>query len=113
MSRQIQTELHALLDAERAALIAADFGALAGMEDRLKQFDTLVTNGQLDPNTLQGVVRKAKANSRLLEAAMKGVQSAQKRLKDMTDVRDGLSLYTQNGQRLHVKTNAKSLEKKA
>jgi hypothetical protein len=113
MNNRMKDDLHALLDAERDALISADFDALAGLEDRLLHVDALVKGGQIDPSILQGVVTKAKANGRLLQAAMKGVQSAQKRLKDMSDVRDGLSLYTQQGERLHVKANGRTLEKKA
>ncbi len=113
MNSRIKHDLHALLDAERKALISADFDALAGLEDQLLRLDALIKGGQIDASVLQSVVSKARANNRLLQAAMKGIQSAQKRLKDMSDVRDGLSLYTQKGERLHVKANAKTLEKKA
>lgn len=103
----------ALFEAERAALMAGDFAALQEISAKLEAYEQSIASGGISKEELRDVVAEAQRNTSLLQAAVKGVQSAQTRLKAITDVRDNLSLYTRGGKKQSIALSHKGLEKKA
>ena len=113
MSEAIITELHALLDREKQALMAADFDPLAEL---LAQKETLLHQLACSKPTtdlLGGIQTKMDENQTLLAAAIKGVSAARDRLEALKTVQNTLSTYAPDGRVELALNRRRSLEKKA
>lgn len=73
------TDLEAILDDSRAALLAGDMARLADLADALA-----VAEPPSDPAALHRLRQKAERNAQLLAAALKGIRAARRRLQDLT-----------------------------
>lgn len=113
MSHKIANELEAILDRERTALISGDLAALANLSEQKDVLEQEFKKRRLPADKLAMLAKKGESNARLFKSALTGLKSAQNRLKDISDVRSGLSHYTQQGARQHESTTATSLERKA
>ncbi len=98
-----------LLDREKQAILAADFDALGCI---LAEKEALMPTLSTSPEKLPGLRDRAARNGRLLEAAMAGLRSAQKRLAILRDVGSSLSTYTKDGSKSRVETGRHAVEKK-
>jgi hypothetical protein len=89
--------LEMLLDQAAAALIAGDFGALAGLTTQIEAQSLATT----DVKIAESLMTKAQRNARLLDAASRGVKAARMRL---TEVVRGptLTTYDSRGQKAQI-----------
>ncbi len=76
------TDLDALLDEERAALIAGRLDSLARLADR--KAELVETISADDPDQLQTLRDKAERNHQLLAAAQAGIRAAHRRIQDIS-----------------------------
>lgn len=86
-----------LLDQMHAAILVADFGALAQLTPPLEA----ALAGLRQPNQalLQRISRKAARNASCLQAAGRGVRAAQRRLTEVRQNAAGLVTYDGAGKR--------------
>lgn len=92
----MSTELEELLDQTCDALILGNISGLALLTERvIKLADTLP---RLDRPTAERLHRKSDRNSRLLQAAARGVNAAKKRLIEI-ETGPTLSTYDMQGRR--------------
>lgn len=103
----------ALLEAERAALMAGDFEKLGKISVQLEELEKSINTPGKRQQDLAAIAQKAQQNAVLLRAAIKGIGVARVRLKAISDVRDNLSLYTQGGEKQNIQIGRTTLEKKA
>ena len=94
----VETQVEGLMDALHAALLAADYDAVAQLSPAL---DAALANlpQHLDEKALQRLQRKAERNATSAGAAAKGVRAAIQRLKDVKQIASGMVTYDENGQR--------------
>ena len=109
---EISTQLKALLEEEREALVAGNLDRLeefTAEKDRLA--DAILAEGRppLGPELKQMCSR----NQELIAAALKGARAATKRLTELRAVQSRLSTYDQAGQKQIVSSAPSALEKKA
>lgn len=102
-----------LLDQERSTLKAGSF-------DKLDEIVAMKANvlqrlGQEAPGRehLAQIKRQLSENQQLLGAAINGVSAARDRLAALQNVRDGLNVYNQGGQKAKVSTSRPGFDKKA
>lgn len=105
--------LAALLEEERAALLAGDFDRLASLAERKESLaaglETLA-----DAEALAGLRDRLERNAALLDGAAAGVRSVAERLAAMREVRDALSTYDADGRRRDARHGtAPRLERRA
>lgn len=98
-----------LLEREKQAILSADFDTLARI---LAEKEALMPLLHPSRTELQGLRDKVSRNGRLLESAMAGLRSAQKRLSILREVGSSLSTYTKDGARSRVETGRHAVEKK-
>ncbi|WP_143081683.1 hypothetical protein [Thioclava dalianensis] len=103
-----------LLRVERDAIRAGEFNALtelaAQKESLIEQVAALEP---LDPQALEALRAIAAENQRLLEAALKGVRSAQRRLRAVINAANGFNAYDRSGQVKPIRKDDGSLEFRA
>ncbi len=113
MQPKVIDALDALLDAEKAAILSANYDALGPIEESKERL-----LGQLSPSdnqaaTLHRIKSGIEANQALLRAAIKGVAAARARVAALQHVRDEFSIYDQSGRIAKVANRSGTLEKKA
>lgn len=92
----MSTQLEALLDHTRDALIAGDISNLAALAE---QVEALVADlPQLDRPAAERLNQKANRNARLLQAAQRGVRAARQRVIEI-QAGPALSTYDARGRR--------------
>ena len=95
---QVEMQIDGLMDAMHAAILSADYAALAQLSPELEaallHLPQSLTQGAL--RRLQG---KAERNAQSAGAAAKGVRAAIQRMKDVRQIAGGLVTYDENGQR--------------
>ncbi|MCC5973101.1 MAG: hypothetical protein JJT81_03520 [Rubellimicrobium sp.] len=93
----------ALLEAERRALMIADFGSLQQLEpEKTALLDRLLRNG-IEPGSAEALLQAVRRNDMLLRAALDGLRSAILRLSELKDLRTGFQGYSPDG---HVARHA-------
>lgn len=108
----LATQLHALLEEERAELIAGNLDRLGALTAEKNRLAAAILNGQsaaLTPELKDLCAR----NQELVAAALKGARAATKRLTELRAVQSRLSTYDQSGQKQTVSATPSALEKKA
>lgn len=113
MQNKVIDALHEILDAEKSAILCADYDALGALEvskeNLLKQVPLLERETRL----LATIKGKILANQALLRAAIDGLAAAKARIDALQNVRDGLNVYDQSGKIATVPNRLSALEKKA
>ena len=92
----MSTQLEALLDQTRDALIAGDFADLANLAAKVEGL--AVTLPQLDRPAADRLRQKADRNARLLQAAQRGIRAARQRIIEI-NAGPSLSTYDARGRR--------------
>lgn len=100
-----------VLQRERDAISSADFELLEELVHRKEQLLSSLDN--LGADELSELKTIALTNHRLLGAAIKGIQSAQRRLKQIVDASKGFTTYDTAGRSCQISSRASSIEKKA
>lgn len=101
----MSTSLDELMDQTRDALVAGNLAALADLAPRVAALAEALP--QLDRQAADQLRRKAERNARLLQAATRGVRSAQKRF---TEIINGVSLVTYDARGRRETLNSTSLQ---
>lgn len=105
--------LHVTIAQEKSALLQGDYAALEQLQaDKLRHILALENDppSQQDLRVLRQVMD---ANQTLMEAALRGVQTAKDRLAALQRVQAGLTTYEQDGRLANRQTAAARVEKKA
>ena len=88
--------LERALERVRAAAVGGDLAALAGMAEELS--GRLAALGPVrDPVVLARIQRLARRNEACLDAAMRGLRAARRRLADIGSAGSGLQTYDGTG----------------
>ncbi len=106
-------EFHKVLNAERQALISAQFDLLPGFYTQKEGFLTRLVQSNPHKAELRLIKASMDENQALLAAAMKGVAAARERLEALHNVQNGLSVYTDEGRVELAQRRMRTLEKKA
>ncbi|KQI69929.1 hypothetical protein AN189_00500 [Loktanella sp. 3ANDIMAR09] len=113
MTDRITSRCENLLKEEWTALRTGDFEKLPGLTARK---DALITEFiQLAPNgaALARMTWLMDRNGKLLAARCAGIRAAAVRLAETRSVKDGLSLYTQSGQKERIDASGPLMERRA
>lgn len=92
----MSAQLEALLDHTRDALVAGDMAELADLAERVEALALALP--QLDRPTAERLRQKADRNTRLLQAAQRGVRAARQRILEI-HAGPMLSTYDVHGRR--------------
>ncbi len=92
----MSTQLEAVLDQTRDALIAGDFADLSKLAGKVEAM--AVALPQLDRPTADRLRQKADRNARLLQAAQRGIRAARQRINEI-NAGPSLSTYDMHGRR--------------
>ncbi len=114
-AKDVVAALDALLEEERAALIA---GRLDGLNRLLAEKEMLIDRinamGTLARVQIEALERKVIRNRDLLESAREGIGAVAARMAELRRVRQGLETYDRAGQkRRHPVRGRAQLEKRA
>ena len=104
-------EIKNLLRLEREAISTANFDCLESIVHKKEKL--IGSLGGLSSQELAELKTIAQTNHRLLGAAMKGVQAAQRRLGQIVEASKGFTTYDTTGRSNRISTRGNSLEKKA
>lgn len=95
---QAEMQIDGLMDAMHAAILSADYQALAQLSPELEAA-LLHLPQPMTQSVLRRLQDKAERNARSAGAAAKGVRAAIQRMKDVRQIASGLVTYDENGQR--------------
>lgn len=94
------TQLHALLDDERALLLKGKLDALPALLERKRK---LIEGLEMPPQTdLSDLQSKLTRNHALLSSAMEGIQRVSDRLETLKQMRQSLETYDRQGHRRSI-----------
>ncbi|WP_386679241.1 hypothetical protein [Loktanella sp. R86503] len=102
-----------LLKKERKSIMSGDFDSLPEFAKQKYLLSQSLSTTALSAPISAHIQTDLKRNSQLLLAICDGIKSAQSRLKAISEVRTGLSLYKANGERQIVACRYDTLERKA
>lgn len=113
MQPKVAAALQSLLEAEKSAILRADYDALGPISEAKENL-----LGQLSPraekaSALRDIRSQIETNQALLQAAIKGVAAAKARVAALQHVRDELGIYDRSGRIAKVASRSSALEKKA
>ena len=110
------SELEVLRDvlmAERDCLKSGDFGALGALAARKQIVAAGLANGAGDGVVLGRLLAVAQENQRYIEAALKGVRSAQARLQAIRIAAAGMTSYTAQGRTMRLGQETSKVERRS
>lgn len=111
---QVVFRLDALLDQEKAAILAGELeklGEIAAEKLDLIENSTVMLS---DSPGLAGLRRKAARNDVLLQHVAEGIRDVARRMGAMADVRSGLKTYDHTGKEMqNILATARSVEKRS
>ena len=104
--------IRALLAQERAAILSGEFDTIDALAPKKADLMTALV-GHADITKLRELEITVRHNQSLLQAAIEGVKVARKRLADIQDAQDRLSVYSPQGVQTIKKTTGLELSKRA
>ena len=111
---QVIFRLDALLDQEKAVILAGELERLEGIA--MEKLD-LIENSTAtlsDSPRLAELRRKAARNDVLLQQVADGIRDVARRMGAMADVRSGLKTYDHTGKKMqNISATARSVEKRS
>jgi flagellar biosynthesis/type III secretory pathway chaperone len=112
---ELIADLDALLEDERAALLAGDLEKVASLLERKEAIiDALALLDAADAEALQSLNKKLHRNQALLDQALEGIRSVAKRLSALRQVRRSLDTYDEKGEKKVIDMDQTgTLEKRA
>jgi hypothetical protein len=113
MADNTLTQLFALLADERHALLGARYDALAEIAVTKERCLQHLARTPPSKKGLQTLKSRLSENQRLIAAALRGVETARKRVEALEDVRDVLTTYDPFGKMTLTSKAQKTVEKKA
>lgn len=112
---EAMTVLDGLLDVERNALRQGNFADLSALIAEKTRLTALIES-EADASVgllLAGIRAKADGNQRLLESAIKGVRSAQRRVEAIRQAHRSLTTYDCRGRATTIISPGGTIEKRA
>jgi flagellar biosynthesis/type III secretory pathway chaperone len=109
----IETEIETLLEAERNALLLGDFAALSDLLARKQALVAELAASGVGASALRRLRAMAERNATLLEASMRGLRGASRRLSEIRRANGPLYTYGQDGAQQTLGTPAGSFERRA
>ncbi|MEM9430998.1 MAG: hypothetical protein AAGA32_16075 [Pseudomonadota bacterium] len=112
------TQMRKTLDRQRSLLLSGKFEDAARGSDELTRLihdveRTAARTPDVDAALVDGVRHAAGRNTRMLEAARKGVAAAKTRLAAIRAQRSSLNTYTRGGERRDLARPAPTVEKRS
>jgi hypothetical protein len=102
--------LSRVLDATHAAILAGRIGDLDGLTQAMTYHAEDL--GMASEAQIRHIRDQAARNALCLQAAMKGIRAAQRRLAELRTARTGHTTYDQNGQRASLGSGALTLRQR-
>lgn len=111
----VVSEMHDLLDKERAALLAGNLDEVGRLyESKQMLIERIESLDPIKAENLVAVQTKVTRNQQLLQSAMEGIRTVADRIGELRKVRQGFDTYDENGRRVTVGGRSKSrFEKRA
>lgn len=106
-------DLEGLLDAEREALLAGDFGRLAELVARKEALVQKLGDADAGNDALRALRARAERNAELLTAAGRGIRSVLRRLAEIRSANGPLKTYGKDGTAQTLGAGGGSFEKRA
>ncbi len=100
-----------LMRLEREAILAGDFSEIEGFAARKSALLESIAGAK--PERLRYAKRAASENLQLLDAALKGVRSAQQRLNLILKAQSGFNSYDTRGRSRGIGPGSSTVEKRA
>ena len=113
MQHELTRALNEVLDAERHALLKADYAALEPMQVSKAKILTQLETMNVKQPVLARVKNRMEGNQALISSALAGITNAQQRISDLQAVQDRLSVYDPTGRIEIAQNQTNALEKKA
>lgn len=113
MATNDHNDLARLLDEERRCLKNGALGDLAPLIARKQALVAALSSGRSDLPGLRKTLMQAEENQRLIAAALKGIQSAQVRLRAIRDAGNGMVSYTAKGRAVRLDQGVSQVERRA
>ncbi|MFC3612199.1 flagellar biosynthesis protein FlgN [Lutimaribacter marinistellae] len=107
--------LDALLEREKAALLAGDLSGLDGLTSEKEALILRINElGNLARGQVEALERKVGRNRDLIESAREGIRAVADRMAELRRIRQGLETYDRSGQKHRHPVRARAeLEKRA
>lgn len=113
MQHELTTALNEVLDAERHALLKADYAALEPLQASKAKILTQLETMNVKRRDLVNVKERMESNQALIGGALAGIANAKQRIFDLQAVQDRLSVYDPTGRIEIAQNQTNALEKKA
>lgn len=113
MHETIETALLRLLKTEKAAILAGDFDGVLAQTEQKTILLARLERAALSQHDLTDLLVDLTENQTLLASALQGIKNAQARLKELEKVRNGLTVYDQEGRSGEIRNARPALERKA
>lgn len=107
-----QKLLH-ILEAERQAVISADFEAVRDLETEKLHYLSQDKLGLVSPVQATCIQDALARNQALLQAAIGGLKQARARINQLHEVSRGLRIYDQNGQLAQINSNNSGVDRQS
>ena len=98
---------------ERAAIRSASFGLLETLGHTKQHLFDQLDNASLSQSELRKIAACADRNLKLLDAALRGVAAATRRLAEQRALRNGFDTYGPDGSRDSHRCSPKGVERRA
>ncbi|WP_321367229.1 hypothetical protein [uncultured Celeribacter sp.] len=105
--------LEDLLEKEKDAILKSDFQALEALAKHKENLMALVARSQVSTSSLTALKKRIERNRRLLQAAAKGIRSAQERLLTLKTPKPAFSTYGPAGTTTSMVRKSLTMQKKA
>ncbi|MBM9596112.1 flagellar protein FlgN [Roseitranquillus sediminis] len=103
----------ALLEEERAAVLAADFDAMSAIAGRKEPLFVELREAHPTEACLGRLRRMAEENAGLLAASARGIRSVTRRIAEIRSANGPLRTYSQDGRAQTAGVTSRSLERRA
>jgi len=107
-----QKLLH-ILEAERQAVISADFEKVRHLEKEKLNYFSQGSLGSVSPVQAASIQDALARNQALLQAAIGGVKQARERVSQLQEVSKGLRVYDQNGQLAQINSGNSGVDRQS
>ncbi len=106
-------DLARLLAEERRCLKEGALGDLSSLVTRKEALLAGLSARPADLRGLRKTLMQAEENQRLIAAALKGIQSAQVRLRAIRDAGNGMASYTEKGRAVRLDQGVSQVERRS
>ncbi|HEY9038386.1 MAG TPA: flagellar protein FlgN [Roseovarius sp.] len=103
-NQNLMSDLHTLLNLERAALLDGDLEGIAALLQRKEALiDELNTQAPQPREIMSGLQEKVLRNQQLLDGALQGIRQVTARMAAVRRIRRNLETYDSSGRKFEVR----------